>query len=45
MTGQSWDDRLESVAFDVEPAVDAVVNRALEANWESAQSPTPHQGS
>ena len=44
MTGQSWDDRLESVAFDVEP-VDAVVNRAFEAKWESAPSPTPQQGS
>jgi len=43
MTGQSWDDRLESVAFDLEP-VDAVVNRAFEAKWESAPSPTPQQG-
>ena len=31
--------------FDVELPADAVVNRSLESKWESAQSPTLHQGS
>lgn len=31
--------------IDVELPADSVVNRSLESKWESAQSPTPHQGS
>lgn len=35
----------EGETLDVELPADTVVRRALESKWESAQSPTPHQGS
>lgn len=31
--------------LDLELPADTVVDRSLEAKWESAQSPTPHEGS
>ncbi|HEY9263584.1 MAG TPA: hypothetical protein VIQ11_03130 [Mycobacterium sp.] len=31
--------------LDLELPADTVVNRSLESKWESAQSPTPHEGS
>lgn len=35
----------EGANFDVELPADSAVHRSLESKWESAQSPTSHQGS